>query len=324
MSTCAKCNHGFSNSDVIAVCVTCSDLYHAKSKNCADVTASEIKVMELKSSKPKLVYRCQTCVAAGGEDISLKEAVVDLQRSVKDFTSLSIKVNEIYDVNLPEIRGDVDALKAGQEHLRAQFELFSRKICEDVTELQGEHKSLLDSRKLSASTEVSSEVQTVISEIEDRGRRENNLLVFNVPENCGGDGLSLDVKAVEDILSGIKNIETSFNSRNVKRVGEFCNTKIRPILVKMISRSDVTTCLINWRIVPKHIRLSADLTVCQRETYKRLKIKANDYNRVNRDGESVKIVKFVKGNPKILTVKKKINKGLQVETDDSGANCSKN
>lgn len=68
---------------------------------CTGLTASEIKVMELKK-KPLMVYRCSQCPAAGKSDF-----ISDLNNSIGNIES-----------SLTEIKEDINQLKAIKKHVK--------------------------------------------------------------------------------------------------------------------------------------------------------------------------------------------------------------
>lgn len=141
MSTCSECNSVFKN-DVIAVCALCTAMFHANSKgpNCSGCTASEIKVLELRG-KPRMVYYCTTCSASGGQDSSLKAAVVDLQQAIKELSSLK---NDLVGLSasIPELRGDIDNLKKSSEQCRKDIQEVQAELIEISNESKAKFSSL--------------------------------------------------------------------------------------------------------------------------------------------------------------------------------------
>lgn len=165
----------------------------------------------------------------------------------------------------------------------------------------------------------------MIDEIEDRKSRQNNLLLYNIPEPDGGDH-NKDVVAVAHALFKVQNLQSQITVGNVKRLGVFDDSKCRPILVKMDCHLDVTTVLINWKAIPAGIRVSADLTEYQRSLYKQLKESARNYNVEHSADGSRQIVKMFDGNPKLITIKDKKHdnsiskKGVSQRGQKNGSN----
>ena len=78
---------------------------------------------------------------------------------------------------------------------------------------------------------------------------------------------------------------------------------------------DVSTALINWKLLPSGINISADLTEFQRKSYNTLKDPARKYNNEHKGDGNKQIVKMVKVNPKIFTIKDRKRAG----TSSAGA-----
>ena len=97
----------------IVPCISCHELYHWEP--CAQLTASEIKELELKK-KPLMVYRCPSCDEASRGDIipDLNGSINDINQNInlinKNITEIE-KVREIATINrndIVQLKGSVD------------------------------------------------------------------------------------------------------------------------------------------------------------------------------------------------------------------------
>lgn len=286
MSTCSSCNKAFDATSVIAVCNICNSLFHS-TPTCAGVTASEIKVLELKKSKPLLVYKCVECHESGNTHASLQEVVYDLKEFVnalrKDMGKVKEEVKHLKSEIIPEIKNEVSSInKDLNTHISSCTDRFS--ALEDV-HIQTSRK--IDNLTLNPSTSMDL-TEATIKEINDRQRREKNLLIFNVPDT---NSLLVDVKTVNDILHSL-----DLSPREIKRLGVFNNTN-RPILAKMNNTEDLVKVLKNWKSLPTEFRYSSDHSPAQRSLYNKLKVEVEQHNAAH---ANKKIVKFIKGTPTIL------------------------
>lgn len=317
MSTCAKCDEGFCSSDVIAVCSICNDLYHANSagKNCSGCSASEIKVLEFKKKKPVMVYRCYSCTSTGGEDVSLKELVADLQKTIKKLPSFLEDV-KIMKNSIPVIKSDINAIKGkSEEHStelsRIRVELAENKACIElynskVVLLEGSVEAVQASSS-AENVDTSALFQELANEFDNRRYRENNIILRNVQDDVDLRP-EVDADTVSNVLAKIKNLKTVFSKKNVSRLGAYNKDKCRPISVRMVDHNDVTTVLTHWKLIEGGINVSADLTKNQRSAYNDLKSKAKVFNSAHADDSVKQIVKFVHGNPKLITINRNRNK----------------
>ena len=148
--------------------------------------------------------------------------------------------------------------------------------------------------------------QMVIEEIDDRKRRENYLLILNVPEQIKSDNGKLrkdyDLNMVKSTLQKINNLQTKLSINKLRRLGAFDKDKTRLIRVRFDCRQDVTNIITHWRLIPKDNIVSYDLTKSQRSQYNKLRIDVKKFNSSEENKNKAKqIVKFVNGNPKIFS-----------------------
>lgn len=171
----------------------------------------------------------------------------------------------------------------------------------------------------------SANADSIISEISDRKYRENNILIYNVPEQIKSVENDLqrdyDLKQVLDILKNINNINTKLDLKNVKRLGVFNADKVRPILVKFDTRSDATNVITHWRLVPKSVYISYDLTKFQRDRFNLLKNQAKVFNsdEANKKNNNIQFVRFHNGNPVLVTASS-LRKERSAKNSDSSKN----
>lgn len=323
MSKCAGCNGGFGDADLIAVCCVCYDLYHASESglNCAATTSTEIRVLKLKA-KPQLVYRCAKCTKNGGQNQQVVEALVELKDEVKLLSSFKEAFKVLTNKTIPEFRQDIDELKSQSENLKTDLADHIEKNTVVIENFKVQLSAIeatpscvhnADSNNTAMPT-AAFQAQMVLSEIDNRKARENNLIILNVPE-CPVNANSKtkkshDLNYVVNILSKIKNISTKLNNKIIKRIGTYNPDQKRIIRVKIDCHNDVSQVLIHWRLIPKEFIVSADLTQNQRECLRSLKKVAEEFNLMNKDknNNTKKIVKFIKGNPTLVTVKDKKKK----------------
>lgn len=342
MSVCAACKKDFSAPDnLIAVCHICNDLYHANNtvdgfdnngdriatKNCARLTASEIKVLELKTRKPLLAYRCPTCASNGNSDPSLKEIVIELQNQLKSMSLVTSNFGNFIKNDLPAMKKDIACVKKDTENQESRLKVIEQGNFEDrLSKIEGqrldervsEMESLNIKEKLEnigytaansidGSQSITADFQNnvmneTLHEISLRKSNENKLIIYNVSEYKNGS--KHDFEKVTEILSKI-NIATNITKSNVHRLGRFSNDKKRPVEIRMNSHDDVTKVLTNWKSLPNSIYVSPSLTKLQRSSYAALKKEVTKFNAENTDKNIKKIVKFMGGNPQLISIRNK-------------------
>ncbi|XP_069109401.1 uncharacterized protein MCAP_0864-like [Argopecten irradians] len=203
-----------------------------------------------------------------------------------------------------------------------------------ITQIESELKNKCDENKVrdiikeematgvnretqSLSTEApktTTNTQEVLSELEDRKKRENNIICFGIEEQTSNEGSERkrkDEKTIRDILSACKlNKELLDSITKVVRLGKIKkpesnakeneDAKPRPILVSFGSIEDKKLFFKNIRELQttkeyKSVRISNDLTKTERENEAKLR---DDANRMNTEkSQSGKYVFRVRGPP---------------------------
>lgn len=149
----------------------------------------------------------------------------------------------------------------------------------------------------------------VINEINERNRRANNLIFYNVEEsesNRSDDRITSDSNHINNIIS----IVLSDISRDIPvplkviRLGRYQPGKIRPIKAIFSMATDVFDIIrnkkkISYSIPNSTINISTDRTPNQRESMKKLR---EELASRTSDGETGLTIKFQRGVPKIVKI----------------------
>ncbi|KAJ8671470.1 hypothetical protein QAD02_002729 [Eretmocerus hayati] len=142
-------------------------------------------------------------------------------------------------------------------------------------------------------------LDAIVSEVQDRNSRLNNLIMYNIPENSNQDP-SLDLQAVKNNLKKIKDFR--LGNISVRRIGSGEGSdKPRPLLVVMNSRADVMKVLGNKRFLPKNVAVSTDKTKAQREKLNAVRAEMERINDAH--GSRCKTIKYIGGTPTIVDYK---------------------
>ncbi|XP_063427536.1 uncharacterized protein LOC134711038 [Mytilus trossulus] len=122
-------------------------------------------------------------------------------------------------------------------------------------------------------------VTNVLEEINERKSRENNLIIFGIPEideENKEERENTDKERLNELIKDCKIQLDKENLKTIKRLGKFNTEKLnRPILVKLPSAEPKITLFRNIHYIktnPKYAKVgvSNDLTQAEREQEKRL------------------------------------------------------
>lgn len=339
MSVCAECKEGFKG-DTIATCSVCLDHFHANEKategcgkNCSSALTSEIRVIKLKN-KNLMVYRCKSCSENGGDSPRLLDAISDLQKSLEKLNSLSDTLSSLTKKELPKIKKEIVDLTSSNSKLEKSLKNHIKECAKEVSDLKDFCNNLDEKLTSYGNAEISSlpddkytEALSVINEIENRKKCENNLIIFGVPEQIKQDGSELDAnydfQKVSSALSKIQKLSTKLDKSRIRRLGKFVANKNRPILVHFDSRNDVSHVVTHWRLIPREYHVSFDLTKMQRTHFNKLRDETRTFNNLPENKNKLKkIVKCVNGDPKIFTIKS--NKAAESGDGDGAVSSQEN
>lgn len=139
-------------------------------------------------------------------------------------------------------------------------------------------------------------VDDLAAELQDRLRRSQNLIIYDLP--MSPDVSDLDM--VKDILARVENI--NIQSIHVRRFTKPTRANSPPpILITFSSAAEVGRVLRNWKLLAREIRVTADHTKSQRTQYNTLRREAERHKAAHPNNK--KVVRYVNGVPNILDSK---------------------
>ena len=97
MTTCAVCEGILLKDDIHVTCAICFKLFHAdytNGNNCAEINASEKKIVNIKKKKYAFVYRCKKCENAGG----INNNIIEIMKKMNENLAKVEEFNQRIDV----------------------------------------------------------------------------------------------------------------------------------------------------------------------------------------------------------------------------------
>lgn len=136
---------------------------------------------------------------------------------------------------------------------------------------------------------------TIMSEMEEIKRRENNVLIF---------GMAEDVNTKMAVSELIQKVIPNYNTNNIvtSRLGKPLENKTRPIKIVLQNRADAIALLKSSKTLRtddkyKNVSIRGDFTIIQREHYAKLKRERDE--RIN-NGETNVYIKYKNGFPMLF------------------------
>lgn len=151
--------------------------------------------------------------------------------------------------------------------------------------------------------------ESAIQELAERGKRANNLIIYDIPESSSDQPLQRQEHDTEECKTIIASLTKKVNCEDIKviRLGRQ-NSKNgnlpRPVKVIMKSKTDAIEVLRNKSKLTKPTKIQPDQTVMQREYLKYLR---DELERRTSNGETDLTIKYIYGQPKIVNQTDKKN-----------------
>jgi hypothetical protein len=208
---------------------------------------------------------------------------------------LKIAINGMLDEKFDVIRQEMSLISQNLTTLiESRFEILAGK----VNELQGENAELKKRLTALETAENGDCSSKLMNEVEERIRRQNNLIVFNLQESHIDDRQEsdkFDKVLVSEMLNRLDPDIKDESSFKCIRLGRRTEGQHRPIKVILRSREQVLNIMRRRReIADKNVRVNTDRTKSQRTEYD--KVRSILFERRKR-GETDLSIRYVSGKP---------------------------
>lgn len=300
--TCNDCSKIIKENSNSIQCAKCGHWYHSK---CTGLSVEEFKTTANKVKKNIMIWKCTPC---------LSEVSVRLTDSFSDTES------EDGDVNISKCEKILEKLLLKHFHslsreLETKFENFKGYIEDKLSEIRnevdkvskqctdlGKKNSRLNDRitkfedKIKSFTPQSTE-DTII-ELNERKRREVNVVAFNITESKkvdGRDRLEEDRTQFASIIPPGMSIDV--NSLKLRRIGRQIPGKTRPLLIETKSVSEAREIMRSKPNPSSRVVFKPDMTRAQQAYLKSLR---TELDSLSLNGECNKTIKYVNGTPRIV------------------------
>ena len=243
---------------------------------------------------------CQVC---SGEANSEREITCDFCKDVVHSTCSGLTRNEI--LCLKAIDRKISFYCTNCNNLKTQVSQLGD-IVEKVASLEAkvrELNNLLAQNTFNPNNPKQvSPTEDLISELQERQRREKNIVIFNVEESSketSSEKRAEDENKVREYIQSLKVNGVNVTNINAYRLGKPSANKIRPIKVILNSSYDAIQILKNKKNNNTGIKVNSDQTPMQREYLRKLQ---DDLRQMEANGERNKTIKYVNNIPKIIAI----------------------
>lgn len=297
--TCLVCSKTIRVNSSSIGCYNCKKWFH---KNCSNLCDSEFKeyLAEFRNTG-KASWKCSECIF----EVSIMESAEESDNNDEtESTSLSTTSNEIeknFVKHLAPFKHKMDNLAQSVTGIRAELS----KLAEINKNYAQQQKSLerrisnIENQIISVK-ELNIDPNRLIEELNERKKRESEVVILNVPESnkpVGTDRRQDDIELVTKIIP--TRLATSMPDIKLRRLGKPTNGKTRPLLLytptpavaKAILKAKPNKDMNN------NIKFKASLTHTQQHHLNVLRLELEE---LTNNGETNKTIKYINGVPKII------------------------
>lgn len=208
-----------------------------------------------------------------------------------------------------------DALSQIRELIRAEFaimkEEWRRLYRADIERVNAEIQKVssrideLENRLCASNSEPASNpvvLENVVEEIQERERRAQNLIFFDVEESVVS-GLGDETVADESkVNEAVRVIAPEIKIVKTMRIGRSRTGHVRPLKVILADKDDAITILKNKYKYRGHAKIKQDLSKQQRDYLRNLRARLGS---MHDSGITNKTIRYINGTPKIVDMQKK-------------------
>lgn len=145
-------------------------------------------------------------------------------------------------------------------------------------------------------------MEVIISEMQDRQKREANVIIYNIPESTKQiveEKIKDDVNIVQNIITETGTDVTKIRSIKVTRIGKFTDGKERPVCVNVNDKYTALNILKNKKkVTNKNFKIFSDQTKRQRSYLLSVQ---NQLKELVAKGVTDKTIKYVNNIPTIVS-----------------------
>lgn len=306
--TCSMCSQNIRENAPSIQCTKCRMWIHAK---CTNMSKSEFTDTAKKIMKKELLWACESCKKEVSVIFSDNEQEEDdeedsvptgkieqlfekhYKRITTCFEAKFNKFKEEIANNVADIRKEVNDMKKEVS-----------KVSKHNTKLTSEY-SLLDKKLTDVEgkiNQLSTPTENIITEMNERRRRESNVIALNVKESNKKDGKDRLVDDRNQLSAALPpEIIPNLSNYRIRRLGRPVAGRTRPMLITTPNAAEAMTIL---KTKSEHamdgesgIIFKSDLTPAQTSYLKELR---EELNALHEKGEKDKTIRYINGIPRIV------------------------
>lgn len=202
--------------------------------------------------------------------------------------------------NIQDIKSSTSEIASEQNRIKAQLSQLETKISQGenkIMSLESDFRQLKIMPESSANYQLSLNEQ-IIHEIQERKKREHNIIIAGVPEQTSSNVEQRLLNDESEVLKILSQINKDISKpTKIFRIGKFLPGKMRGLKVCFDNPDAAMQLLRSKNKLSTNVKIFSDQTPAQRDYFQ--KIKNELTHRVN-NGERDITIKYINGIPKIV------------------------
>lgn len=231
--------------------------------------------------------------------VEVKYELADLRASHEQTKSLITSNAADITAQIQNVQSTTTQLTTEQCNIKSQLTQFENKIVSNQNKLQNLETNIskIQLNPHSSQSELSVNEQ-IFREIQDRNRRQNNIIISGISEQICINTQERIFKDESDVLNVITSINPNITKPNkIFRIGKYNIGKTRGIKVCFNNPDPVMLLLRSKGKLPDNIKFYSDQTPSQQKYFQTVK---NELARRTEHGETDLIIKYINGIPTII------------------------
>lgn len=282
--------------------------------------SEEIKLM--RSELTRITTLLETYIGSNAQMMSqMSECIGTVKTEITDLKASHEEIKKLFSSSTAEISSQIQDIKSAtskmsleHNHIKSQLNQLEVKLNNDEKKIELLETDIKELKIRPAPTTQNKPIyanEQIIREIQDRKKRENNIIIMGIAENESCNIKERNIQDEADVLKIICQIITDIpKPAKIFRIGKYTPGKARRIKVCFDKPETALLLLKNRDKLPNNLKMFSDQTPAQQKYYLHIK---EELNQRICSGETDITIKYVNGTPAIIKALPKNSNQIQTQ-----------
>ncbi|KAL0860156.1 hypothetical protein ABMA27_010463 [Loxostege sticticalis] len=288
--------------------ITDAQITFRKRKQPENECSCSDEVQQMRSEISRITTLLEGYIGTNAQMLSqINNKVADIKSEIADIRASHeqtrcLVTSQVADIckQVQEIKSETSTIATEQKIIKEHLCHLETKLSDDETKLHLLETNIKDLKTSPSSTQLNQLCmnELVISEVQERKKRENNIIITGVPEQTATSAQERILKDESDVLKVASSVSKDIPKPNkIIRIGKYNPEKTRRIKVCFDRPEPAMLLLRNKDKLPEDIKIFSDQTPAQQKYFQSIK---KELTRRLHSGESDITIKYINGAPTIV------------------------